>query len=179
MPVKKAKISGRAARDKGSRAERKVRDALRKIYPQPLRQRVQRVPLSGAAAMKGDVMDMNDPDTLYEVKNQENLLVHSWWRQTVREAGVKTPVLVITQSWRPFYYLLKHSDWLALVEATGMNGLQKIIKIPRQTKIFDKMADVPPRTIGLLDVNDEEIAVVSEDFYIEVKSLLYEDRSVQ
>lgn len=179
MPVKKYKIKGKAARQKGSRAEIKVRNALRRIYPQEKRQRVQRVPLSGAAAMKGDVMDMNDPDTLYEVKNQETLTIPSWWRQTVREAGVKTPVLVVTQSWRPFYYLMRSKDWFANVDAAGLRPLQKLITIKKQTQLFDKMGGTVERVVGLINIDDEELAIVPEEFYIEIKTLLLPDDPVQ
>ncbi len=72
-------VKGAGARRKGSRAEIKVRNLLRTIYPTELHKNVQRVPLSGAAAIKGDVMDNNDPDSVYEVKCQETLCLHDWW----------------------------------------------------------------------------------------------------
>lgn len=179
MPVKKYKIKGRAARQKGSRAEIKVRNALRRIYPQEKRQRVQRVPLSGAAAIKGDVMDMNDPDTMYEVKNQETLTIPAWWRQTVREAGVRMPVLVVTQSWRPFYYLMRKGDWNALAEAAGMLGIVSYTKIKKQTVLFDTMGEQEPNVVGEFIVGDEELAVVPEQCYLDVKSLLLPGDPVQ
>lgn len=90
------------------------------------------------------------------------------------------PVLVVTQSWRPFYYLMKRSDWQAFIEALDMVGIPKYIKINKQTKLFDDMgATETPNTVGLININDEEIAIVPEQYYINIKSLLYDDRSVQ
>ena len=130
MPIKKSKtIRGRAAKRKGSRAEIKVRNALRSIYPVELHNKVQRVPLSGAGSIKGDVYDANDWDSCYEVKCQESLVLNDWWRQAKNQAGTaRTPVLVVTQSYRPFYYFLHKKDWDEMRKMTEYDLFDEVVK---------------------------------------------------
>lgn len=170
MPISKDKTSrGRAAKRKGSRAEIKVRNLLRSIYPTELRERVYRVPLSGGGAVKCDIMDLNDPDSAYEVKCQETLVLHEWWRQSKQQAGAtRTPVLVVTQNYRPFYFLMKKADWDATRNSTIYDIFSDTVDIPNR-HFMDRVAEIPDKQVGLIELDDDEICVVPQDFYLLVK----------
>lgn len=172
-------VKGKGARDKGSRAERKVRDILRGIYPVSLRQNVQRIPMSGAGYIKGDVADNNDTDSCYEVKNQEQLHLPDWWRQTKAQAGThRTPVLVVTQNHRPFYFILRENDWAAMVEATEFKEFTHKDKVKTGSTFFDEMADLSERTWGEMDLDEDICVAVSQSFYIDVKTSIYQQSVV-
>lgn len=167
-------IRGRAAKAKGSRAERKVRDALKRIYPQEKRERVQRVPMSGAGWMKGDVFDGNDPDTCYEVKCQETLCLPDWWRQAKSQAGTsRTPVLVITQAYRPFYYILEKKTWDTMLSHSEFSCFKSFVTIQRATNLMDRLAELEQRQIMVTYIDGDYCSIVPEIFYLEVKSSLY------
>lgn len=169
MPVKK-KITGRSAKQKGSRAEIKVRNLLRGIYPKELRENVYRVPLSGAGAIKCDVMDKNDPDSAYEVKCQEKLVLHDWWRQAKSQAGAtRTPILVVTQNYRPFYFLMRQDDWVATKMATIYASCNKERLISTRG-FMDQAAELGEREVGMLDIDGDLMVVIPQTFYLEVKS---------
>lgn len=173
-------VKGKGARDKGSRAERKVRDILRTIYPTELRRNVQRIPMSGAGYIKGDVADNNDTDSCYEVKNQEQLHLPDWWRQTVSQAGThRTPVLVVTQNHRPFYFILRENDWAAMVAATEYRDFSYRTKVKTGSTFFDDMADLAERTWGELELDGDKCIAVTQSFYIDVKTSLYKQSVVQ
>lgn len=167
-------VKGKGARDKGSRAERKVRDLLRSIYPKELRPSVYRVPLSGGGAIKGDVADNNDPDTCYEVKSQEQLKLPDWWRQAKSQAGsTRTPVLVVTQAYRPFYFIMREGDWAATVESTDYHDFVERASVKGGSTFFDDMQGLGTRTVGALVIDGDECVVISTTFYLEVKSSLF------
>ena len=173
-------VKGKGARDKGSRAERKVRDILRTIYPTELRKNVQRIPMSGAGYIKGDVADNNDTDTCYEVKNQEQLHLPEWWRQTKAQAGVnRTPVLVVTQNHRPFYFILRESDWRAMVEATEYTDYTYQSPVKSGSTFFDDMAELSERTWGTVTLDDDECVAITQRYYIDVKTSIYTSSMVQ
>lgn len=177
MPVKKKKITGRSAKQKGSRAEIKVRNLLRSIYPQKYRERVYRVPLSGAGAIKCDVMDMNDPDSAYEVKCQETLVLHDWWRQAKVQAGVsRTPVLVITQSYRPFYFIMRQVDWEATRDSTMYGVFNQAVPLKVSKDLFDDLAELEHNTPASLVLDDDDVLVIPQDFYLEVKGCQAQDK---
>lgn len=173
-------VKGKGARDKGSRAERKVRDILRGIYPPALRRNVQRIPMSGAGYIKGDVADNNDTDSCYEVKNQEQMHLPDWWRQTKSQAGThRTPVLVVTQNHRPFYFILRENDWASMVAATEYRDFSYRAKVKSGSTFFDEMADLAERTWGELELDDDKCIAVTQSFYIDVKTSLYQQSVVQ
>lgn len=175
MPMKKRK-PGRAARDKGSRAERKVRDMLRSIYPQVLRERVYRVPLSGGGAIKCDVFDGNDPDSAYEVKCQETLVLNEWWRQAKSQAGAtRTPVLVVTKNYYPFYFIMREEDWEATRQSTIFYEDDDRIKLSTQ-KFMDRCAVLSFPNVGEIVLDDDVCCVISQDFYLKVKAGQAEER---
>jgi hypothetical protein len=177
--VSKKPIRGRGARDKGSRAERKVRDILRRIYPPEKRDRVYRIPLSGGGAIKGDVADNNDYDSCYEVKNQEALKLNEWWRQAKNQAGgSRTPVLVVTQAFRPFYFILRASDWLPVLDKTEYRSFQNLCKVGTGTTFFDDMAKLEERDLGHIFLDDDECVVIPEQYYVDVKTCIYEQSSL-
>ena len=171
-------IRGKSAKRKGSVAERKVRDLLRTIYPRELRDRVYRVPMSGAGPIKGDVVDNNDYDSCYEVKCQETMVIQDWWRQTKSQAGTsRTPVLVVTQAYRPFYFILREDDWLEMVKNAGYKHVMGSLKlIHTGQKFFDDMAElveISERCLGNVNLDGDSCCVVSTYFYLEVKKALF------
>ena len=169
-------VKGKGARDKGSRAERKLRDILRQIYPTTqLRRNVQRIPMSGAGYIKGDVADNNDTDSCYEVKNQEQLHLPDWWRQAKSQAGThRTPILVVTQNFRPFYFILRKSDWAAMVEATEFKAYTHTKPVKSGSTFFDDMADLDTKEWGEVELDGDECISVTQSFYIDVKTSLYQ-----
>ena len=177
MKRKGTTIRGRSAKRKGSRAEIKVRNALRTIYPPEKRNNVQRVPLSGAGSMKGDVFDGNDYDSCYEVKCQETLVLHDWWRQAKSQAGTaRTPVLVITQAYRPFYYILHTHDFEEMVGNTEYAGIGEAVVIGNSRNLFDKLAELEPRDTIRLLLDDDLVDIINESFYLEIKKSLYNNK---
>lgn len=173
------KVHGKGSRDKGSRAERKVRDILRSIYPPESRSRVYRIPLSGAGAIKGDVADLNDPDSCYEVKCQEQLQLHEWWRQTKRQAGAsRTPILVVTQSYRPYYFILRETDWFPRLDDTEFEDFRYESRVHPGRGFFDELANLGARVVGTCTLDDDPVVVISETFYKEVKTCEAERRGV-
>lgn len=168
-------VKGKGARDKGSRAERRVRDILKQIYPVERRRNVNRIPMSGAGYIKGDVSDGNDPDSCYEVKNHESVHLPEWWRQTKDQAGtVRTPVLVVTQNHRPFYFILRRSDWEGMVAVTEYREFTEESPVKSGAKFFDDMAELDARTWGSVTLDDDECVVISQTFYVEVKTSIFE-----
>lgn len=137
--MKMKTVRGAGAKAKGSRAERQWRDELKRIYKDAkLHEKIKRVPMSGASWMKGDVIDLNDYDSLYEVKNQESLEIPSWWRQAQREAGSsRTPFLVITQNHRPFYIFMAPDVAECLISESGYAEVTHDIPWKKQVGLLD------------------------------------------
>ena len=174
-PYKHKTIRGKGARRKGSRAEIKVRNALRTIYPVELRNNVQRVPLSGAGAIKCDVMDTNDPNSAYEVKCQESLNLNDWWRQAKSRAGMRTPILVITQAYRPFYYIMKKFEWDAIRNYTEFELFDESVEMANRC-LMDRLAELDERQVALMNIDDDECVIIPERYYLEVKEAEYQMR---
>lgn len=172
-------VRGRGAKEKGSRAERKWRDELRRIYKTPAqREKIKRVPMSGASWMKGDVVDLNDYDTLYEVKNCESLEIPAWWRQTERESGAsRTSVLVVTQNFRPFYVFMENDALAGLYELAGLKGFFKPSEFYKSQKGLLDAIDRTPNygyidlTVGKDNIN--LLGIKGED-YIDIKKKILE-----
>ena len=167
-------VKGKGAKTKGSSAERKVRDELRRIYPSELRQKVQRVPMSGAGWMKGDVIDLNDTDMCYEVKNQENLQIPAWWRQTIAQAQTwQTPVLVFTSNHRPFYWVMRVEDWEQYLDDSERHYLSN--RVDGSTRsLFDKLSKLDRWSYYVIEIEGEELAVIANEDYITVKKEIYD-----
>ena len=171
MPMKRG-LTGRGARRKGSRAEIKVRNMLRTIYPTELHKNVQRVPLSGAAAIKGDVMDNNDPDSVYEVKCQETLCLADWWRQAKAQAApARTPILVVNQAYRPFYFIMHKNVWMEMVGKTNFLPLHKEVRFDNNRNFMDR-AEMGVYTVASLTLDDDECVAVPQIYYLDVKRAL-------
>lgn len=167
-------VKGAGARRKGSRAEIKVRNMLRTIYPPELHKNVQRVPLSGAGAIKCDVMDMNDPDSAYEVKCQETLNLNDWWKQSKFQAGhSRTPILVITQAYRPFYFILHRKDWEAMRDATEYELFGDTVELKSSRNLMDKLAELEQHQVASLTIDGDECVLVPQNFYLEVKESIF------
>lgn len=167
---------GRAAKQKGSRAERQVRDALKKIYPVERRGAIHRVPMSGASFMKGDVTDLNDTQMSYEVKNQETLAIPKWWRQSVEQAqSWQIPVLVFTSNHRPMYWVMREHDWESLAEETIYGKAIAPIKDTTRN-IYAKLSKLGAWEYLLVEIDGELLAIVTTDDYITVKKDIYESK---
>lgn len=170
-------VKGKGARDKGSRAERKWRNELRRIYPPELRNKVQRVPMSGAGYIKGDIADLNDTDTCYEVKNQEQLHIPDWWRQAVSQAGSsRTPVLVVTQNYAPFYVIMRVTDWNSIFQTNPLCILQDTPKkVGTGKTFFSDMASLEDNVYtGKIEVDGEILNVIPSELYIKTKIDIYQ-----
>ena len=175
MSKQRGPIRGKAAKRKGSRAEIKVRNAIRRIYPPELRTGVQRVPLSGAGSIKGDVYDANDWDACYEVKCQETLNLNDWWRQAKAQAGTsRTPILVVTQNYRPFYYFMHASDWAEIKSHTLYSPLRLETKFKHPKGLMDGLSDMEDFEIGKITLDGDDVAIIPESFYLDVKKDIYE-----
>lgn len=171
-------VKANKAKAKGSRAERQWRDELRRIYKTPAeREKIKRVPMSGASWMKGDVVDLNDYDTLYEVKNCEKLEIPSWWRQAVREAGSsRTPVLVITQNNRPFFVFMLPEDFYALEEQADMKGAHRYTTWKQQRGLLDEISHCDDLVVVEVLVGIKEpitLIGMKSDCYINLKERCY------
>lgn len=172
-------IKGKQAKDKGSRGERMWRDELRRIYDTPAeREKIKRVPMSGASWMKGDVVDLNDYDTLYEVKNCEKLEIPAWWRQAVRESGSsRTPVLAITQNNRPFFVFMDPTDAEALYEQAGLPDYFRKTLWKRQKGLLDAISRLEQFDVieVLLGSKDQIVLIgMKAENYINLKKSIRE-----
>lgn len=169
-------VKGKGARRKGSRAEIRVRNMLRTIYPPELRNNVQRVPLSGAGAIKCDVMDTNDPDSAYEVKCQETLNIGDWWKQAKFQAGVsRTPILVINQAYRPFYFMMKHHVWSEMIKAAGYDEINSERALKSTRSLMDVLAELETHEVATIEIGGDKCVFVSQTYYLEVKKSLFLD----
>lgn len=172
-------IKGRQAKAKGSRGERQWRDELRRIYDTHAeREKIKRVPMSGASWMKGDVVDLNDYDTLYEVKNCEKLEIPSWWRQAVRESGSsRTPVLAVTQNNRPFFVFMDPTDAEALYEQAGLPDYYRKTLWKRQKGLLDAISRLEQLDVVevLLGTKDQIVLIgMTAENYINLKKSIRE-----
>lgn len=101
---------GSGAKAKGSRAERKVAEALRKVDPN-----AGRMPLSGADShLKGDVR--TDLPYTFEVKAQERVQLWKFWEQAVEQAHYASPVLCITANYRPLVAVVSMDTLVHLLQ---------------------------------------------------------------
>lgn len=163
-------VKGKGAKRKGSRAEIQFRNMLRSIYPVEDHKNVFRVPLSGAGAMKCDVQDNNDPMMAYEVKNQEKLCLPEWWRQAKSQAGrVRTPVLVVTQSFRPFYIIMHKKDFLGLLENSIYKGHETTEILTSTRNFMDRLAELDNHCMAEFLLDDDTVVAVTSRFYLEIK----------
>ena len=169
-------VKGAGARRKGSRAEIKVRNMLRTIYPTELHKNVQRVPLSGAAAIKGDVMDNNDPDSVYEVKCQETLCLNDWWRQAKAQAiPARTPILVVTQSYRPFYFIMHKKDWDGIRDATEYANFNDEMELKSSRNFMGALSGLEPHQVATIELDGDICVAIPQIYYLEVKESLFID----
>ena len=166
---------GRAAKQKGSRAERQVRDELKKIYPVERRTAIHRVPMSGASFMKGDVIDMNDTPMSYEVKNQETLALPEWWRQTkVQAQSWQVPVLIFTSNHRPLYWVMRVEDWESFAGETIYGKAVSPVESSNRG-IYDKLSALDSWEYLSITLDGDKVAIVTTQDYIVVKKEIYED----
>lgn len=98
------------SRNKGQRGERELCDLLAKelCLPDGLRRNLEQVRNGGA-----DIMEL--PGFAVEVKRVEVLAVNTWWKQTVRQAGNRHPVLAYRQNHKQWQFCL-HAREIGLSE---------------------------------------------------------------
>lgn len=122
---------------------------------------------------------MNDYDSCIEVKNQETLKLNEWWRQAKNQAGSsRTPVLVVTQAFRPFYFILRISDWLSILDKTEYRFFQHLCEVNTRTTFFDDMAKMKERNLGCVFLDKDKCVVIPEQYYVDVKTSFYEQSNV-
>jgi len=173
-------VRGAGAKAKGSRAERQWRDELKRIYKDTSKHdKIKRVPMSGASWMKGDVVDLNDYDSLYEVKNQESLCIPDWWRQAKRESGTsRTPFLVITQNHRPFYVFAEEHVIMTMLQAAELDKVSKTVSWRKQKGLLDAIDRCDDYDVVVADIGCKEhvfLAAIKGESYIQLKKLLTND----
>jgi hypothetical protein len=100
-------MSGRMSRNKGANAEREWCAMLKERGFSATRNRI------GAA---GDDVLHNVPNTSFEVKRQERLMIPDWLRQAREQAGSRVPVLVFRRSAEPWHVALRAEDYLDMIE---------------------------------------------------------------
>jgi len=113
-------IKGRSAKQKGSRKEREVADAINKAFNCKCR----RTPMSGALPdWKGDICQLPEElnDLCLEVKCQEKTKIWQWLEQAERESGRKTPVLLFSRNRSKTYAVMEMNDWLNLLLEARVN----------------------------------------------------------
>ena len=167
--------TGRGARAKGQKFERKVRDELKKIYTDVTRHgEIHRVPMSGASYTKGDVVDLNDNSWNYEAKCQEKLSLPMWWRQTkIQAKSFQTPCLVFSSNHRPMYWVMKAGDWESYEGNTVFDGVVEYVPISTR-RIYDKLAKLNEIQVGHMELDGDEVVVVPSPLYIALRKDLLE-----
>lgn len=162
-------VKGRGSKQKGSRLERDVRDLLKKIYPVDRRDLINRVPMSGAGWMKGDVIDMNNTDWSYEVKNQETLALPEWWRQTkVQARSFQTPCLVFSSNFRPIYWVVKEDDWRSYERGTLFADRTEYTKGSTRG-LYDKLAKLGRFGVYCVTLDGDDVVIVPTEYYLEIR----------
>lgn len=162
---------------KGKRAERQVRDQLKRIYPSERRGSIHRVPMSGASFLKGDVTDLNDNNYSYEVKNHETLAIPKWWGQTVSQAqSWQVPTLIFTSNHRPFYWTMRKKDFEALAEQTGREEVIKYVKATTRA-LYKKLSSLEQYQVLEITVKEETLVIVNNELYISMRKDAYAEKS--
>ena len=125
--------------------------------------------------MKADIIDLNDTDMCYEVKNQENLQIPAWWRQTIAQAQTwQTPALVFTSNHRPFYWVMRVGDWEQYLDDSERHYLSS--RVDGSTRsLFDKLGKLDRWSYYVVEIEGEELAVIANEDYITVKKEIYND----
>lgn len=171
------KVSARGRRQKGAKAERAVRDELKKIYEVDRHTQIHRVPMSGAGFMKGDVVDLNDTSWCYEVKCQETLQLHAWWRQTKSQANsYQTPCLVFTSNHRPLYWVMKVGDWEAYEGSSVFDGVVEYVVMSTRG-IYTKLAMLSQVQVGHTTLDSDDVVIVPNELYIALRKDLYKRKT--
>lgn len=167
-------MSGRSAKVKGSKFERDVRDELKRIYPSERRSQINRVPMSGASWMKGDVFDANDTAWSYEAKKHETLCLPDWWRQSKRQASsFQEPILVFSSNHRPLYWCVLANQWEAYALQAGLPLLEQIESSTRN--IYNKLKELKTREVLVIELDGDKVAVIPNESFITVRRRLWEN----
>lgn len=170
-------MSGRSAKIKGSKFERDVRDELKRVYPADRRGQINRVPMSGASWMKGDVFDANDVAWAYEAKKQETLCLPDWWRQSKRQASsFQEPVLVFSSNHRPLYWCVLADQWDAYSLQAGLPLLEQIESSTRN--IYNKLRELKTREVLVVELDGDKVAIIQNEDWINVRRNIWQNNQM-
>ena len=171
-----AKINAKGRRAKGQRAERQVRDLLKTLYTVERRDRIHRVPMSGASYTKADVIDLNDNSWSYEVKAHETLCLPEWWRQTkVQASPFQTACLIFTSNHRPFYWVMKAGDWESYEGQTVFDGVVEYVEISTRN-IYHKLSQLNKIQVGHTTLDGDEVVIVPTELYLALRKELIREK---
>lgn len=171
-----AKISAKGRRQKGQRAERQVRDLLKKLYTAERRDQIHRVPMSGASYTKGDVVDLNDNSWSYEVKAHETLALHEWWRQTkIQASSFQTACLIFTSNNRPFYWVLKAGDWESYEGDTVFDGVIEYVDMTTRG-LYAKLATLTKIQVAHTTLDGDEVVIVPTELFLALRKDLLREK---
>jgi Holliday junction resolvase len=103
-------------KDKGNRFERDCAKEINKVSPDA---NVKRTPSSGGMDFKGDIIVINNKSIFsewcFECKNQKNISMPSWIKQSERDCPVGKQAIIIYNYKGQKRVDLKFNDWLGLM----------------------------------------------------------------
>jgi len=107
-------------RNKGKRGELEVVKIINKFLNTTLR----RTPNSGGLSIKGDIIDTKDTivhNIHFEIKNQSNIAIPKWWKQTTSDCSSnKVPILIFKHN-NQWLSVLLLNDLLYFIKDTNNN----------------------------------------------------------
>ena len=130
--------------------------------------------MSGAGWMKGDVIDLNNTDWCYEVKAQESLQLHAWWRQTKAQTkSFQTACLAFTSNNRPLYWVMKAGDWESYEGQTVFDDVIEYVDINTRS-LYDKLEKLTQIQVAHTDLDSDEVVIVPNELFIAFRRDLYD-----
>ena len=118
---------------KGKRGEREVVNLINRSLGTNFR----RTPNSGGLSFKGDVIDINVDNPLYdfhiEIKNTKTLQIPVWMKQVHRDIPLGKRPLLIAKYDHKYHTFLELRDFLHLVK-TNMELMEQINELTEQLK---------------------------------------------
>lgn len=109
---------------KGSRLEQKVAALYRHygLFPEARRQL-----LSGGGYLKGDIYKAVNDWACDECKNQEDIKIPLWWKQTEAQCGIgQEPVLHISSNHRPIVTIWRSRTAETYIKESGLNFIESV-----------------------------------------------------
>lgn len=126
----------KSAKQKGSRFEYFIRDALRSYGYE-----AERTPLSGGLeGWKGDITSKDFPFFI-ECKNQENTKFLEWYKKAEDQSQGKPPVVFWTKNYEEAYAFLSLNDFIQLTR--GNYVAPKAFEKPKKGMKVEKTSNLP------------------------------------